>query len=187
MRHLFVLIMFFIAVSGAIARQPVSGYRGFIEWDNSITSYDEYYPGNRVTYYYTGVSTSHGYQINSHVFVGAGLAVHYCPHDDTVEIPLFLHVRTDQKYGSFTPFADLRGGYTLTDGAGWNLSPTVGYRINWGRKTGLDIGVGLTVKGRTIECFTADYDQVSGMWNLGYMGRKQSVKAMFTFRVGFDF
>ena len=185
-RFITLFILAAIALCGS-ARQPGRGYRGFIDWNNSITTYEVWYPGNSMTYYYTGVATSHGYQFNPYLFIGAGLSIDYCHRDGSIEVPLFLQARGDLKFGRFTPFLDLRGGYTLTDGGGWNLSPTIGYRFNWGRKVGINVGVGLLLKGYTIEAYSVEFDQITSNWNLIHEGQAHRVKAMFAFRVGLDF
>ena len=151
-----------------------------------MTSYAEWTAGNNVTYFYTGVSTSHGYQFNPNLFLGAGLSIEYNKHSDSFIVPVFLQVRTDQKFGKFTPFGDLRLGYSCTDGGGIYASPTIGYRFNWGRKAAINIGVGMTVKGSSYDVFdivTGD----DGYQYMKYAGRSHQTKLMFAFRIGFDF
>lgn len=184
------LIYFFVIAflaTSVNAKELKSGYRGFFEWDNHLTRYDEWIPAHRVTYYYSGLSTSHGYQINPHVFVGAGLAIDYCQRDESIEVPLFLQARTDFRFGRFTPFADLRGGYTLTDGECWNLSPTIGYRFDWGRRVGLNIGLGATIDFHEVEVFNVVLDEPTGYWMLTHVGQDIRTKLLFTFRIGIDF
>lgn len=48
----------------AVARQPERGYRGLIEWSNDLRSMDMWGNGERTAQFYTGLSTSHGYQFN---------------------------------------------------------------------------------------------------------------------------
>lgn len=184
-RFLLILTAAILSV-GVFARQPQRGYRGFIDWDNNLTQYDAWYEGNHKTYYYTGVSTSHGFQFNPNFFLGGGLAVQYNKYSDSYVVPLFLQVRTDQKFGKFTPFGDLRIGYSCTDGGGLYLSPMIGYRFNWGRKVGVNVGVGLTVKGSTIDIFNVAVD-INGYMQLEQIGTEYRTKLMFAFRVGFDF
>ncbi len=184
------LIYFFVIAflaTSVNAKELKSGYRGFFEWDNHLTRYDEWIPGNGATYYYTGISTSHGYQITPYIFAGAGLAIDYCGRDESLQMPLFLKLRTEQRFGRFTPFADLRGGYTLSDGDRWNLSPTIGYRFDWGRKVALNIGVGATVDFREVEIYDVCLDESTGYWTLSHAGQDIRSKLLFTFRVGIDF
>lgn len=184
-RKIFTLLLVMLAI-GANCRQPERGYRGFVEWDNRLTSYDEFIPGNSVTYYYTGVSTSHGYQFNPYFFLGAGLAIDCSTRGGSAEILVFLQARGDFKFGRFTPFADLRGGYTLTNNGGWIFSPTVGYRFNWGRKVGVNVGVGLMLRVHNVDNYDVSINP-DGYWIMTSSGQTHYTKAMFAFRVGFDF
>lgn len=182
------LLLFAVAVLSlsAVASQPQRGYRGFIDWDNNLTQYDLWYKGNHKTYYYTGVSTSHGFQFNPNFFLGAGLGLQYNSFSKSYIVPVFLQARTDQRFGKFTPFGDLRVGYSCTDGGGLYLSPTIGYRFNWGRKAAVNIGVGLTVKGSSVDVFDIAYDD-HGYMIMNKIGSDCQTKLMFAFRVGFDF
>ncbi|HAP29992.1 MAG TPA: hypothetical protein DCR26_07700, partial [Porphyromonadaceae bacterium] len=49
-------------ITGASARQPSRGYRGFLDWSNDIRTENTGLNGEKETLYYTGFSTSHGYQ-----------------------------------------------------------------------------------------------------------------------------
>ena len=186
--RLIALLTAFIAL-GAFARQPEKGYRGFIDWNNDFTSYTEFLPGNKKIYYYSGISTSHGYQFNSNLFLGAGLSVEHCRRDNSYIVPLFLQIRTDQKFGRFTPFGDLRAGYSLTDGGGIYISPSVGYRFNWGRKLGINIGFGVTIKGSKIDMYdiNPEVNPETGYLSYKYIGTAHNTKTMFAIRLGIDF
>lgn len=104
------------------AKQPEKGYRGFLDWSNSICRQAvwSFSAGKPVkeTQLYTGVSTSHGYQFNPNIYVGAGIGLEHNKKWDSNIVPLFLDVRTDQEFGKFTPFADLRLGFNATGGGG---------------------------------------------------------------------
>lgn len=178
----------------AIARQPERGYRGFVDWNNDLTWYTTYDMGSSMLktselYYYSGVSTSHGYQFNPHLFFGAGVGVESYVYADEYIVPVFLDVRTDQKFGGFTPFADLRIGASLTDGGGFYLSPSIGHRFNWGRRVGLNLALGFTLKTGKIDVFNiTPVDNIFGSyWDMQYIGQKTRTKMMFAVRLGIDF
>jgi hypothetical protein len=184
-------ILFFAALFAicANALEPQRGYRGFIEWDNNIARYNYDVVGAQ-TDYFTGLSTSHGYQFNKNLFVGAGLAFDRNVDFDEWILPVYAQVRTDQNWGGYTPFGDLRIGYNLTDGGGIYFSPTVGYRFNWGRRLNLNVGVGLTLRGYGVDKYNVNIYEIgeNGYYGeLTYLGRSHKVKAMFNFRIGIDF
>lgn len=179
MKKIFAFAVAVCLVLAAGAREPQRGYRGFVDWDNSIGPIDYLDragvggPGHdRDTQWFSGLSTSHGYQINNHVFVGAGAMISGAVFTSAM-IPVFAQVRYDYERGKFRPFADLRAGYNLGDGdegGGVYLSPTVGYRCNWGRKANFNIGLGLTLRGASNVIHDGDH----------------YVDPLFTLRFGFD-
>ena len=195
-----------IAVLSVYARQPERGYRGFAEWTNRIThhTYSYTFEGEKYswssTYYNPGISTSHGYQFNPWLFAGAGIDYslkdsgkwHYNAPSHSYDLQsyflsIFGQVRTDLQFGKFTPFADIRLGWNATSNGTVYFSPSVGYRFNWGRKVGLNVGIGYTLDGyryeKWIPGITTEGLQIyvpTGEFfnqNLSY----------FTFRIGIDF
>lgn len=177
----------------AEARQPGRGYRGFLEWSSSLRSENFGYLDmngnlliNRENTFYTGFSTSHGYQINSLFFIGAGLGMERCGSLDNWVAPIFIEGRIDLKFGKFTPFGDLRLGANIAEGAGIYISPTIGYRFNWGRKMGVNLGAGLTLAGYTAEHYEGTMTGPDS-YEIQYVGTKRHIRPYFSFRVGIDF
>lgn len=168
------------------ASQPRTGYRGFIEWSNDYRTERFFNYENRESTYYTGISTSHGYQINPMFFVGAGLSVERCTKFDNWIVPVFAEGRADFKFGKFTPFADIRLGAQLADGCGVYFSPSIGYRIGLGRKAGVNLGLGMSLKG--YKCEVYDITIIPGeSFEMTYTGTEHRVCPYFSFRVGIDF
>ncbi|MDE5642226.1 MAG: hypothetical protein K2I56_01905 [Muribaculaceae bacterium] len=174
-----------LGASEAEGRQPHSGYRGFIDWSNDLRS-DTFYGFPRQTSFYTGVTTSHGYQINSIFFAGAGIGAEHCSNLDNWIVPVFAEGRADFSFGAFTPFADIRLGANMAEGVGVYFSPSVGYRFNWGRKAGVNLALGMTLGGYKCELYNLVIDD-SGYTSLMYVGSERRARPYFTFRVGFDF
>lgn len=180
-------------VHAAEAHQPKRGYRGFLEWSSSVRSdnfgvFDIH--GNfgmeRQGSFYTGITSSHGFQINPMFFVGVGLGMERCGNLDNWVAPIFLQGRIDLKFGKFTPFGDLRLGANVAEGAGIYISPTIGYRFNWGRKMGVNLGAGLTLAGYRSEHYEGT---VTGpdSYEIHYVGTKRHIRPYFSFRLGIDF
>lgn len=189
---IFILAAVVSLTFAAEARQPSRGYRGFFDWTSSVRSEKMGsidFEGNLYDYregaFYTGFTTSHGYQIDPMVFLGAGLGFEKCGKFDYEFVPLFVEGRVDMELGKFTPFGDLRVGVNLADGAGVYLSPTVGYRFSWGRKVGVNVGIGYTLVGYKAEHYEIVSD--GDVWDLRYLGKKSHLRSFFSFRVGFDF
>ena len=177
----------------AEARQPGRGYRGFLEWSSSLRSENFGYLDmngnlliNRENTFYTGFSTSHGYQINPLFFIGAGLGMERCGSLDNWVAPIFIEGRIDLKFGKFTPYGDLRLGANVAEGAGVYFSPTIGYRFNWGRKMGVNLGAGLTLAGYRVEHYEGTITGPDS-YEIQYVGTKRHIRPYFSFRVGIDF
>lgn len=173
----------------AQARDPQTGYRGFVDWDNSIGALDHFGYASGTwkhdTNWFIGVSTTDGYQLNENVFLGGGILFSASAPGGHLNIPLYAAVRYDCRFEKFTPFGDVRLGYNMADGGGIYFSPTVGYRLSLGAKTNLNFGVGLTVRGYTEE--TTVVEALDPGWPLEYVENHHKANAMFTFRIGFDF
>lgn len=194
MKRSIILMVALLAAFGiAEARQPRRGYRGFIDWSNSVRSeemgnlnIDGSISFQREGLYFTGFSTSHSYQINPMFFVGAGFGMERCVKYDNWVAPVFIDGRIDLKFDKFTPYGDLRLGANLADGAGVYFSPTIGYRFDWGRKTGLNLGASLTLAGYRSEHYEGI---VTGpdSYEIYYVGTRSHVRAYFSFRLGIDF
>lgn len=184
MKRNLILISGLLLATAAVARQPQRGYRGFVDASNDIRR-AQWWTEN-TTAYYAGILTSHGYQFNPWLFAGAGIGVENCQKFDSYIIPAFVHARFDLRLGKLTPFGDVRVGYNLSQGGGAYFSPQIGYRFNWGRKVGINVGAGLTLQGYT----AAVYDVMifpDGYWNMKYIGDSKECNVYFSFRLGLDF
>lgn len=176
-----------ILALGVAARQPQRGYRGFIEWSSDVRSerlWDG--PDGRSSLFYSGFATSHGRQFNPLIFVGAGLNYEYYTKNYGHILAPFVQGRIDLLLNRFTPFGDIRLGYNLTNGGGVYFSPNVGYRFNWGRKVGINLGVGLTVLGYTYDKYRIDVSPDEYLL-MTCIGKGHGSQAFFTFKLGFDF
>lgn len=190
MKRIYLIPILALQILPLQARQPEKGYRGFIEWSNDMRRPEYYYFGKE-TQIFSGISTSHGYQINPDLFVGAGVAIELHSNNGTQNwlVPLFAQIRTDRKWGDFTPFGDLRVGYSAVSGSdrGFFLSPSIGYRFNWGRKAGLNIGLGWTMKTYRDMQYSLVYDEVNNTPNFIENGKTNYTSNYLTLRIGFDF
>lgn len=186
MKRQLITLLFLSALSFcAFARQPQKGYRGFIDWSNSLRR-EKWVTST--TCFLTGFSTSHGYQINPWIFTGAGIDIEYDPNQNSTICAFFAQGRTDLKFGRFTPFGDIRIGYNASRGGGVYISPTIGYRLNWGRKAAINIAAGLTLQGYTADIHDIVSDPETGGWTIGgKIGTRHGLTPFFSFRLGFDF
>lgn len=174
-----IVLSLMVACTAIYAKEPHKGYRGFVELDATIGKaiFDDHLGGDKEeSGLFLGLSTSHGYQIDNHSFVGAGVMVSTA--FPPMMLPVFAEYRYDARFGKFTPYADFRLGYSFVDGGSLYLSPTVGYRVSCGRKANFNVGLGYTLCGESDKYLLP--------------GGKEWVKdhklfSRFSLRIGFDF
>lgn len=198
MKKALILFTFFLLAIGVKAEDLSRGYRGFLDWDNNVMS--EHSGGSasyKITYWNTGVSTLHGFQFNPHFYLGAGFAIgrrlafdKYDYEDNSTWGQLMIDARTDQTFGKFTPYADLKFGVWLNywSGSGPFLTPSVGYRFHIVRKLNLNVGLGATMLWWSEGSWsTPVYDGAGNIVGSKSHSGKTYLKGMFNFRVGIDF
>ncbi len=133
------------------------GYRGFLEYNGGLA------PDNG--HYYNGygggadgrqgVATSHGYQFNPYFFVGLGLAFNFHYYGDyycepAIQVPIFVHLRSDFMDNASSPFGEVRIGYSwepfddygYKECDGFYFALSIGYRLGFGGRSGLNLSVG---------------------------------------------
>lgn len=184
----------------ASALQPQRGYRGFVDWSNSAKFdmgflFIENEPGDD-TEIFTGISTSHGYQFNNWLYVGGGAGFEYNldwkafenEYDENASyiIPIFVECRLDAKWRRFTPYFSVRLGANVADNGGVYFSPTVGYRFNWGRRSAINLGLGLTLFGYR-SSYPEHIMQPDGGIDLGPTIHYQAHVVRFSLRLGYEF
>lgn len=110
----------------------LKGYRGFVDVGYIFGVGNEYTKENRIE-----LSTTHGYQVNNHFFVGGGTGIHYMTSADTFLLPMFINFKGYLLNRNISPFFDLKAGYTLilsklTDEdikGGLYVSPSIGVKF----------------------------------------------------------
>ncbi len=190
-RKLLAVILLCGAVFGAGAQNISEGRRTFWEWGTDYRSEGSADLLNSVVN--TGVSYSTGYQLNRNLFLGGGAELSFGLTLPQVTLPIYMQVRTDQNWGGFTPFADLRLGYSLTNASeesGLYVSPMVGYRFAIGKGNhGISVGLGMTMKGR-MKYHESVYDPETGthhVWSVKPNFFKQSFRNAFAIRLSWDY
>lgn len=189
-------IMLACSLTEVIGKNPERGYRGFVESESL------FFPdlgflsgGGGDSDFWTGVSTTHGYQINPYLFVGAGMSCIWMFNDsnynnDTPKIkylPLFVDVRTDLRFGRFTPFVDLRMGCNLLRHGAFSGALTLGYRFDWGRRVALNLAMGVNLRGQRYEDYESGWNPDEGIWNRPTGRYRTGYDAKPVLRLGIEF
>ena len=138
------LVVLCSAVLSGYSQDLKAGYRGFIGASWAI--YDRRLPDLKWNENYYGISTVHGYQMDSRFFIGAGLELGRNTYLSSWYVPVFVDFRADMRFGKFSPFADFRVGWTFGNDGRARFQPMVGYRFRLGRKAGFNVGVGCNIQ-----------------------------------------
>lgn len=198
MKRFLIFIFIIISAAAAWAVQPVRGYRGFVDSSNFLDINIGFIAGSPGdSHVSTGFTTSHGYQFNRWLYIGGGtgfiynlnwknpIAVSYNDKSRYV-IPVFAEVRLDARWNRFTPYFSTHIGGNIAERGGLYFSPTVGYRLNWGRKSAINFGLGVTIYGNT--CSYADHTCLPDGSHIDIVKRHYNGNAVsFTARLGFEF
>ena len=143
-----IILLFNLTCLGAPYKAPEKGLRIFVECSPAVTS-QTFVKFNEGFYEpldngFTTISATSGYQFNSNLFLGGGVGVSLFDG-----MPIFIDGRYDFKFNKITPFADVKIIYNFFnkhDISGFGFSPSIGYRFNWGRRTGLNLGFGIILR-----------------------------------------
>ncbi|MEL5892341.1 hypothetical protein AAE250_02410 [Bacteroides sp. GD17] len=137
MKTLRLLAVLVIAMTASICSAQ-NGYRGMIEGGRTF-HLDE------TALHATEFSTTHGYQFNPYLFVGAGLGFHFTSSDaEMTYMPLYLDVKANLMQTKVAPFIDVKAGYSVLDAKGVYLSPSVGVNYNFYKCLSVYLKVGYT-------------------------------------------
>lgn len=188
-RLLLIIMIAMFSNLTTMAKELRKSYRGFVEWNTEIGWEDAMrYVGNESYEFVTnpyclyGLSTSHGRQFNPHLFIGAGVwfqrisgrVYNYIPFN----LPIFVHGRTDWTFGKMPVYADVRVGYMFSGASHSSfygedkvfVAPTIGYRLDWGRRLSANFGLGMALHG---------YSGFQGILHL-------NLKALPSIRIGIE-
>ena len=118
---------------------PKMGYKGFVDMGGGFpVSYD----GDG----FFSVHISQGYQFNPFFFVGAGLGVDYHFGENCIFLPLYANGRINFIDNPVSPFFDLKIGYSVYEGKGAFLAPSIGTRFAIDQRCGFTFSVGYNLQ-----------------------------------------
>lgn len=137
--------------------QTVKGprYRGFVDGTFLVGNDGVYASGFNMKG--GGFTTTHGYQINDHIFVGGGVGYYRMSYDMEGDydyfgetdysydiVPVYTNFRYQIARCRVSPFIDVKLGSAISDDIGLYFSPSTGVRIGLAGKMGLNITMGYT-------------------------------------------
>ena len=143
------------------------------------------------------INTTHGYQFNPYIFLGAGTGLHFMSSYETggmdialdareskVDIPVFANIRCNILNKRFSPFVDVKGGTFVTNNGGLYLVAAVGCRYAFNDKYALSLSAGYAKEKLEFETF----EDFVGSHSMNYTTspRKLDTEAI-SIKLGFEF
>jgi hypothetical protein len=113
----------------------VLGYSAFVEFGYSVGIGDYSFDRFEIT-------TSHGIQANSHIFIGLGTGLKYFFDGSNYAIPVYTDFRVNFLNKKISPFAGMKIGYTIGDVSGVMVTPMFGCRFGFHNNFGLILSLG---------------------------------------------
>lgn len=168
MRKVFILSAMLLSSIGSIAQNTAKNcYRGYVDAGYSVGIGD--YDFGRFE-----VNTSHGYQINPYLFIGAGTGLHFMSsyktkdmnipldiRDSKVDIPVFANIRCNLQKKKVSPFFDIKGGTYVTNNGGLYVNASAGCRISINEKQAINLSVGYAIEKLQFETFDSFINHTS--------------------------
>ena len=111
------------------------------------------------------LNLSGGYQLNSYVFLGAGIGLRHYNDNDKTSVPIFFNFRSDFVNTKVNPFVDVKLGLSPYYSRGFG-SVGMGCRFKVGEKLGLSVSAGFEVQDLENK---EDHSEDCGIY-LDYMG-----------------
>ena len=160
MRKVILLFALLLSAIGSNAQNTAKNcYRGYVDAGYSVGIGD--YDFGRFE-----VNTSHGYQINPYLFIGAGTGLHFMAsyktkdmeipldvRDSKVDIPVFANIRCNFLKKKVSPFVDIKGGTYVTNSGGLYVNASAGCRFSINEKQAINLSVGYTTEKLQFETF----------------------------------
>lgn len=172
--------------------QNTSGncYRGFVDagYDVGIGDYDF---GRFV------INTTHGYQFNPYIFLGAGTGLHFMSKYETknmdipldireskVDIPVYANTHVNFTKGKIAPFVDGKAGTFVTNNGGIFLNISAGCRIASNEKQAVSIAIGYASEKLEFETF----NKFNSSHDMSYTRKSRALDTeCITLRVWYEF
>ena len=190
-KYLFALLALLCASFTMSAQNTASGcYRGLADAGYTIGIGD--YDMGRFE-----INTSHGYQINPFIYLGAGLGLHFMPEYETpdmdialdcreskVDIPVFANAKINMSKGKYVPFVDGKIGTYVTNNGGLYMNISAGLRIATNERQAVNISVGYTREDLEFESFDSFFGTSSMKY---YTSSRKLTTEGIAIKIGYEF
>ena len=192
------IILFLMALMPMLANAQYikKGYHGFV--DAGYCAYISQIAPSAIE-----ITTSHGYQFNPYIFLGAGLGFdysNYCEWGDVsgkpynkreakVDIPVFFNAHANFTKTKFSPFIDAKAGAYVNNEGGVYLNGAIGCRYAIRDNMGISLSVGYKMRKVTVDQLEIKSGNKYNAYNYSYYysDRPDQPVDGVVIKVGFDF
>ena len=163
------LVMLFMATSIFAQEQESnvripSGYQGFLEYGNTWTVFDKEMPNM------LGLSTTHGFYFNGHMFAGIGIGFDAC--QDFALVPIYGNMRyVFSNKSAVSPFMSLRLGSYVSEKVGAYGDIAFGVRFASKRDFAISMMVAATYYDKMTYSVYESYENEYGEWHSHYIDK----------------
>ncbi len=164
-------------------RTDVKGYRGLVEVGTIVNFRAS---GTAIDKGAFSATTSHGYQFNPHVFLGAGFGLDYHAAGKRLFIPLFVDLRTNFLDTNITPFWGIKAGYSIGSKKAYNkvstgayFNPTFGVRFILNRQSAMNVAFGYNLQQQVVKKdihYNDDYFIYTGVYHYRFLRHALSLR-----------
>ena len=187
-RVIFALLLIIPLTSFAQLNQ---GYKGFVDAGYRLNTNE--YEANAFE-----ISSSHGYQINPHFFVGGGVAMYFTNEmrtetsdgilfegrDSKVDIPVFANVKINFLKGTISPYIDGRAGTYINNNGGLYYSLALGVRFSTNGTQAINLSIG----GSSSNLEVNKFDHFLNKYDLSYSTKPYNTTWYgYEFKIGYEF
>lgn len=95
------------------------------------------------------VLTSHGFMLNSSLFLGIGVGYEYYMGWDVYSVPVYANAKYYFLNGRWSPFIDAKIGYSCSGALGLYANPSIGVRYAFNDKYGVTVSAGYNMQSET--------------------------------------
>ena len=134
-----------------------SGYQGYLEYGNTWTVFDKEMPNT------IGLSTTHGFYFNGHMFTGIGIGFDACR--EFALVPIYANLRyVISNKSTVSPFMSLRLGSYISEQVGAYGDFAFGVRFASQKDFAVSIMVAATYYDKMTYTDWEDYQDADGYW-----------------------
>lgn len=155
-----------------------SGYQGFLEYGNNWTVFDKEMPNT------LGLSTTHGFYFNGHMYAGIGIGFDAC--SDYLLVPIYANFRYVFLNNTVvSPVMSLRLGSYISEKVGAYGDLAFGVRFASKRDFAISVMLAATYYDKMTYSVHHDYQDDNGEWQHEYIDKTVSPSGV-SLRIGIE-